>query len=175
MIAVLVRDKDGVQALRIFADGRKSRKSLTPAQSAVDKNTGVLGTDKGAVARAAAGEHANFENTGLLLAALLPIVLRCQRTTVGTKSAYRYNGTLMLVRVFVSLKSTVLDPQGQAIQAALRSHGHPAVADVRQGKFFEIRLSPDLSPEQAKAEAEQIAGSVLANPVIEEYRVELME
>lgn len=80
----------------------------------------------------------------------------------------------MIARVYVSLKSTVLDPQGQAIQAALRGHGHPAVTDVRQGKFFDIQLSPELSPEQAKQELQAIAGDVLANPVIEDFRVELL-
>lgn len=80
----------------------------------------------------------------------------------------------MTARVYVSLKSTVLDPQGQAIQAALRSHGHPGVQDVRQGKFFDIKLSPDMSPDQVKTELERIAGEVLANPVIEDFRVELI-
>lgn len=45
---------------------------------------------------------------------------------------------------------------------------------MRQGKFFEIKLSPEVTAEQAKAELERIAGDVLANPVIEEYRVELL-
>lgn len=80
----------------------------------------------------------------------------------------------MRARVYVSLKPTVLDPQGQAIEAALRGHGHSAVADVRQGKFFDISLSPGLSIEQATAELQLIAGDVLANPVIEDYRIEIL-
>lgn len=79
----------------------------------------------------------------------------------------------MKARVFVSLKPSVLDPQGQAIQAALKSLGHASIAAVRQGKVFEIDIeSADL--EAARREVEQIAHDVLANPVIESYRVELL-
>jgi len=81
----------------------------------------------------------------------------------------------MTVRVFVSLKSTVLDPQGQTIRAALNSLGHSTIQSVRQGKFFDIELSPEATRETAQAEMEQIARDVLANPVIEEYRVEFLE
>lgn len=81
----------------------------------------------------------------------------------------------MKVRVFVSLKPTVLDPQGQTIRAALNSQGHRTVHDVRQGKFFDIQLSPDATLETARSEMEQIARDVLANPVIEEYRVEFLD
>lgn len=80
----------------------------------------------------------------------------------------------MTARVFVSLKPTVLDPQGQAIRNALNAHGHPEVSEVRQGKFFDILLSGSLTPEQAAATAETIARDVLANPVIENYRIELV-
>ncbi|MGE5488500.1 MAG: phosphoribosylformylglycinamidine synthase subunit PurS [bacterium] len=81
----------------------------------------------------------------------------------------------MKVRVFVSLKTTVLDPQGQTIRAALNSLGHSTIQSVRQGKFFDIELSPEATRETAQAEMEQIARDVLANPVIEEYRVEFLE
>mgnify|MGYP005839730095 FL=1 len=80
----------------------------------------------------------------------------------------------MKVRVFVSLKTTVLDPQGQTIRAALNSLGHSTVKSVRQGKFFDIELSPEATRETAQAEMEQIARDVLANPVIEEFRVEFL-
>jgi len=80
----------------------------------------------------------------------------------------------MTARVFVSLKPTVLDPQGQAIRNALNAHGHPEVSEVRQGKFFDILLSGSLTREQAAAAAETIARDVLANPVIENYRIELV-
>jgi phosphoribosylformylglycinamidine synthase PurS subunit len=81
----------------------------------------------------------------------------------------------MTARVFVMLKSTVLDPQGQTVRAALNGLGHTAVAAVRQGKYFEIGLDPGLTPEAARKEVEIIAHDVLANPVIEEYRVEILD
>ena len=76
-------------------------------------------------------------------------------------------------RVFVTLKPTVLDPQGQAIRRALNAHGHPIVSEVRQGKYFDLQLEGDA--EQARAEVETIAKEVLANPVIEDYRIEVSE
>ena len=81
----------------------------------------------------------------------------------------------MKARVFVSLKPTVLDPQGQTIRSALNGHGHPSIADVRQGKYFDIELAADADRTRATAEIEQIARDVLANPVIEDYRVELLD
>jgi phosphoribosylformylglycinamidine synthase len=81
----------------------------------------------------------------------------------------------MKARVFVSLKSTVLDPQGQAVCSALHGQGYPAVADVRQGKFFDIALAGGITREQAQKDVETIAHEVLANPVIEEYRIEILD
>jgi len=81
----------------------------------------------------------------------------------------------MKAHVFVTLKSTVLDPQGQTIARALNGMGHPEIASVRQGKFFVIELAEGTSPETALTNLEQIAKDVLSNPVIEEYRVELAE
>jgi len=81
----------------------------------------------------------------------------------------------MKFRVFVSLKPTVLDPQGQTICTALNGLGHRSITDVRQGKYFDITLAPETSREQAAREIEQIAQDVLANPVIEDYRVEPLE
>jgi phosphoribosylformylglycinamidine synthase len=80
----------------------------------------------------------------------------------------------MRVRVYVSLKPTVLDPQGQTICSALNSLGHASIASVRQGKFFDITLAA-VSRQQAEAEMDQIAREVLSNPVIEEYRVEFLD
>lgn len=80
----------------------------------------------------------------------------------------------MKARVYVSLKPTVLDPQGQTIRSALNSLGYAGVADVRQGKFFDIELD-GLGRAEAQRQLEQIAQDVLANPVIEEYRVEILE
>ncbi len=81
----------------------------------------------------------------------------------------------MRVRVFVSFKSTVLDPQGQTVRSALQGLGHAAVSDVRQGKFFDIKLAEGTDRKRAQAEVEQIARDVLANPVIEEYQVEFLD
>ena len=73
------------------------------------------------------------------------------------------------------LKKTVLDPQGRTICAALNNLGHESVASVRQGKFFEIELADGADPAQSKAEVEKIAREVLANPVIEQFTVEIRE
>jgi phosphoribosylformylglycinamidine synthase subunit PurS len=81
----------------------------------------------------------------------------------------------MRVRVYVTLKPTVLDPQGKTIRAALNGLGHKAVSDVRQGKFFELSLDSQADPAKLRQEVEQIAHDVLANPVIEEYRVEFLD
>jgi phosphoribosylformylglycinamidine synthase len=80
----------------------------------------------------------------------------------------------MKALVYVSFKPTVLDPQGQTIRSALAGMGHACVASVRQGKYFEIELAPGTDPQKAAAEMDQIARDVLANPVIEEYRVEIV-
>jgi phosphoribosylformylglycinamidine synthase PurS subunit len=81
----------------------------------------------------------------------------------------------MKARVFVSPKTTVLDPQGQAIRSALNGLGYAAISEVRQGKFFDIALADGVTREQARKDIETIAHEVLANPVIEEYRVELLD
>ena len=75
-------------------------------------------------------------------------------------------------RVYVTLKKSVFDPQGQTIADALHSLGYAGIGDVRQGKFFELELESS-SPDQARALASEVADKVLANPVIESYRVEL--
>jgi phosphoribosylformylglycinamidine synthase subunit PurS len=81
----------------------------------------------------------------------------------------------MTARVFVSLKPTVLDPQGQTIRKALNAHGHPEVSDVRQGKYFDVALSESITTEEARTVVEAIARDILANPVIEDYKIELVE
>ncbi len=79
----------------------------------------------------------------------------------------------MKAYVYVSLKRSVLDPQGKTIQGALRKMGYQGLEDVRQGKYFEITLDGGLSREQAEAEVGRIAREVLTNPVIEEFRYTL--
>jgi len=78
----------------------------------------------------------------------------------------------MKARVFVTLKQSVFDPQGQTITDALHSLGYTGVADVRQGKFFELNVNA-ASADQAKKLASEVADKVLANPVIESFRVEV--
>jgi len=78
----------------------------------------------------------------------------------------------MKARVFVTLKPSVFDPQGQTIADALHSLGYKDIGDVRQGKFFELEVAAG-SPGQARALASEVADKVLANPVIESYRVEI--
>jgi len=90
-------------------------------------------------------------------------------------SALRLQWEFMKARVYVSMKPSVLDPQGQTIRSALAGLGHTSIAAVRQGKYFEITLEPGTDRTKASAEIEQIARDVLANPVIEEYRVEFVE
>jgi phosphoribosylformylglycinamidine synthase PurS subunit len=78
----------------------------------------------------------------------------------------------MRARVFVTLKPSVFDPQGQNIADALHSLGYAAVQDVRQGKYFELDLATT-DPSQARALAAEVADKLLANPVIESYRIEI--
>jgi phosphoribosylformylglycinamidine synthase subunit PurS len=79
----------------------------------------------------------------------------------------------MKARIYVTLKPSVLDPQGKAIHHAVETIGFTGIKDVRQGKFFEVVIDGSLSPEEARAEIERMARDVLANPIIEDYRVEL--
>jgi phosphoribosylformylglycinamidine synthase len=78
----------------------------------------------------------------------------------------------MKTRVFVTLKPSVFDPQGQTIADALHSMGYTSVGDVRQGKYFELELGTNTA-DQARALASEVADKLLANPVIESYRVEV--
>ena len=79
----------------------------------------------------------------------------------------------MKAEVFVTLKRGVLDPQGKAIHHAIETVGYNGIADVRQGKYFEIEVGDGLSAEEARAELDRIAREILSNPVIEDYRVEI--
>ena len=79
----------------------------------------------------------------------------------------------MTAHVYVTLKTSVLDPQGQTIHNALRKIGFADVTAVRQGKFFTLTLADGLTSDAARAQVERIAREVLTNPVIEEYRFSL--
>jgi phosphoribosylformylglycinamidine synthase len=75
-------------------------------------------------------------------------------------------------RVFVTLKPSVFDPQGSTVAEALASMGYTSVGDVRQGKFFELDIA-SADPGEVRAVATEVADKLLANPVIESYRVEV--
>ena len=78
----------------------------------------------------------------------------------------------MKARIYVTLKPSVLDPQGKAIHHAVETIGYSGIQDVRQGKYFELDLQAG-SAEEAKSLAAEVADKLLANPVIESYRVEV--
>ena len=80
----------------------------------------------------------------------------------------------MKALVYVTLKPSVLDPQGKAIHHSVELLGNRNISDIRQGKYFEIALDPNATEDEARESAEKIARDVLANPVIEDYRVEIV-
>jgi phosphoribosylformylglycinamidine synthase PurS subunit len=79
----------------------------------------------------------------------------------------------MKAKVYVTLKPSVLDPQGKAIHHSVESLGFENIGDIRQGKYFEIAMDAGVSEISAREAVEKIAKDVLANPVIEDYRVEV--
>lgn len=80
----------------------------------------------------------------------------------------------MKARVYVSMKPSVLDPQGQTICSALNGMGHKEIAAVRQGKYFEVQLSDTTEKSAAARLLDDVAREVLSNPVIEDYQVEIL-
>lgn len=81
----------------------------------------------------------------------------------------------MKANIYVTLKPGVLDPQGKAIHHSAEMLGFESIEEIRQGKFFEIVFKSGLSVEEARQAAERLAAEILANPVIEDYRVEMAE
>ena len=78
----------------------------------------------------------------------------------------------MRARVFVTLKPSVFDPQGTTVNDALHTLGYHTVRDVRQGKYFELDIDA-VTPDEARRVAAEAADKLLANPVIESYRIEI--
>ena len=78
----------------------------------------------------------------------------------------------MRARVFVTLKPSVFDPQGTTVAEALHTLGYAAVKDVRQGKYFELEIEAG-TQDEARRLATEAADKLLANPVIESYRIEI--
>jgi phosphoribosylformylglycinamidine synthase len=80
----------------------------------------------------------------------------------------------MKARITVTLKNGVLDPQGKAIEGALRSLGLEGIASVRQGKVFDVELTPGVDAQRAETALKQACEKLLANTVVENYRVDLV-
>ena len=81
---------------------------------------------------------------------------------------------MYLAKVFITLKPGVLDPQGSAVEKALQALDFSGVQEVRIGKYLEVRLAAK-DKAQAEADTEEMCRRLLANPVIENYRFELVE
>ena len=79
----------------------------------------------------------------------------------------------MKAKVYVTLKKGVLDPQGKAIHHSAELLGFSQLADIRQGKYFEISFNNGIGENEAREAAESIGRDVLANPVIEDFNVEI--
>ena len=80
----------------------------------------------------------------------------------------------MRARVFVTLKPSVFDPQGTTVGEALHTLGYTSVTDVRQGKYFELEIDAP-NADAARKLASEAADKLLANPVIESYRIEIVD
>ena len=80
----------------------------------------------------------------------------------------------MRVKIFVSLKEGVLDPQGKAVERSLHTLGYREVQDVRMGKYLEVHLNAS-SRETAESRIREMCERLLSNPVIEDYRFEIQE
>lgn len=79
----------------------------------------------------------------------------------------------MKAKVYVTLKNGILDPQGKAVQHSLQSIGFDEALDIRQGKLFEVTLPEGISKEDAEKKVSDMAQKILANPVMENFRVEI--
>ena len=79
----------------------------------------------------------------------------------------------MKAKVYVTLKTSVLDPQGKAIKHSVELLGYEGISDIRQGKYFEVALDGLLGEAKAREQAEALARDVLSNPIIEDFRVEI--
>lgn len=81
---------------------------------------------------------------------------------------------MLEARIHVTLKKSVLDPQGDTVKSALTSLGFQGVRDCRIGKFMVLRLT-EMDPVQARAQVEEMCRKLLANPVIEDYVFQIQE
>lgn len=81
----------------------------------------------------------------------------------------------MKLRVYITLRAGLLDPQGQAVAQALQGQGFSEVVSARQGKVIDLELVDGLSAAAAKAQAKKMCQQLLANPVMEDFRIEIIE
>ncbi len=81
---------------------------------------------------------------------------------------------MFLARIHVTLKNGILDPQGKTVQHALGNLGLAQIGEVRVGKLIELRFG-EVSPDEARRLSEEACQRLLANPVIEDYEIELLE
>ena len=79
---------------------------------------------------------------------------------------------MFLAKIYITLKESVLDPQGQTVKRSLESMGENEVEDVRIGKYIELKIKA-ISIDDAKADAKRIIEKLLVNPVIESYRFDI--
>lgn len=79
----------------------------------------------------------------------------------------------MKAKVYVTLKPSVLDPQGKAIKHSIQLLGYEGIQDVRQGKYFEVAMDGSVEENKARQQAEALAKDVLSNPIIEDFHVEI--
>lgn len=81
----------------------------------------------------------------------------------------------MKARIIITLRKGILDPQGQVVAHALQGLGFAGVTDARQGKVIELTLTGGQDAATAKSELEKMCAQLLANPVMEDYRVEILD
>jgi len=81
---------------------------------------------------------------------------------------------MLIAKVYVSLRSGVADPQGRAVTSSLHALGFPDVEDVRVGRYLEVRLE-GADRDEARRRVEEMCSALLANPVIEDYRITVEE
>jgi phosphoribosylformylglycinamidine synthase len=174
---MLVGNENGIERRDILADSSEALGDFAAAETGIDQNAGAACRDKNRVAGTAAGQNAKFEDGGAPFC-LIGMLRTTLQHLLGEMfiEPEAYNGRFrMKARIYVTMKPTVLDPQGQTICSALQGMGHREITSVRQGKYFELGLADGLARDAALKMLEEVAADVLANPVIEEYRLEILD
>lgn len=81
----------------------------------------------------------------------------------------------MKAKIIITPKKAVLDPQGKTVQSALEHMGYSGIQAVHVGKYIEVDLAPGSDPAQARAALEEASHRFLSNPIIEDYRLDIVE